>query len=241
MNKLFINMMLALTPVVSTMASEMPNEIETHQPVNQQMIYLGAGCSVLPGFSTVVLDHITPVIQLGHRIQRDHHGFDYRLEICTPTFEPSYVKGSMAYQYYLSPELDSQTYVGLGASTGTIGKSFLSLTPELRIGKEYNKSFIEMKISPQKCQQPRIQQTIKLEEMVNNTIRQTDKIIEPRAGEEWLEGLAKQDADARFREKTLHQADLCDQSSVTQTRRKSIQSHVIKYLPDITISFGVGF
>lgn len=172
MNKLFINVILAMTPVISIMASEIPEEIEKIESITQHMVYTGNGIGLSSNFSPSVTKHISPVLfHLGHRIQRCHNGFDYRVQILIPFDEPAYMQGSMAYQYYFTPELPSQTYVGLGVSTGKTAESFLSLIPHIRIGKEFykktcnhQKAFFEFQFSQNKitCEE--------IDNMVNHRI-----------------------------------------------------------------------
>lgn len=148
MNKLFINALLALTPIMSTIASELPEEIKSDEHVTQHMVYAGNGLSISSNFSPSLTKHISPLLfQLGHRIQKGHNGFDYRIQFWLPFNEPIYAQGSMAYQYYFSPELPSQTYIGLGFSTGKTAESVFSLIPHIRIGKEfYNKTYNNKKV-----------------------------------------------------------------------------------------------
>lgn len=158
MNKLFINVMFALTPVMSIMASEIPEEIEKPEPIIEHMVYAGNGIALSSNFHPSLTSHISPVLfHLGHRIQKGHNGFDYRVQILFPFDDPAYMQGSMAYQYYFTPTLPSQTYIGLGFSTGKTAESFLSLIPHIRIGKEFRKNianhkkiFFEFQCSPNK-------------------------------------------------------------------------------------------
>lgn len=122
------------------------------------MVYIGSGIGLSSNFSPSLTKHISPVLfHLGYRIQRDHNGFDYRVHILLRLDEPTYMQGSMTYQYYFTPQLPSQTYGGLGVSTGKTAESFLSLIPHIRVGKEFHKkmdnnqkAFFELQFSQNK-------------------------------------------------------------------------------------------
>ncbi|MGL4347908.1 MAG: hypothetical protein ACRCSV_00395 [Chlamydiales bacterium] len=88
---------------MSTMASDMPQEIKKAESLTQHMVYIGNGIGLSSNFSPSLLKHVSPLsLHLGHRIQRGHNGFDYRIQLWIPFSEQAYIQGSMAYQYYFA-------------------------------------------------------------------------------------------------------------------------------------------
>lgn len=144
MRNLFIGIALAITPFMSTTASEHDETITNHCPVHQQFTYVDFGVGPFPV--------LFPSIKLGYRAQNHHHGVDVAVQGTSfyPAF--SYVKGSMAYQYYVCPNLCSQVYVGIGAAVGKVFydtpcKSLFFLSPEVSVGKQSGDSFIQLTIN----------------------------------------------------------------------------------------------
>lgn len=143
MRNLFIGIALAITPFMSTTASEHNEIINKPCSVHQQFTYVDLGVGPFPV--------LFPSIKLGYRAQSNHHGVDVAVQGTSfyPAF--SYVKGSMGYQYYVCPNLCSQVYVGLGAAVGKVFygspcKSVFFLSPEVTIGKQTGNSFVQLTI-----------------------------------------------------------------------------------------------
>lgn len=144
MRKLFIGIALALTPFMSTNASEHEEIMNNNCPVRQQFAYVDFGVGPFPV--------LFPSVKLGYRTQNNHHGVDVAVQGTSfyPAF--SYVKGSVAYQYYVCPNLCSQVYVGLGLAGGKIYydspcESLFFLSPEVSIGKQSGDSFVQLTIN----------------------------------------------------------------------------------------------
>lgn len=144
MRNLFIAIALALTPFISTNASENNEVMNNSCPVRQQFAYVDFGVGPFPV--------LFPSVKLGYRTQSNHHGVDVAVQGTSfyPAF--SYVKGSVAYQHYFCPNLCSQVYVGLGVAGGKVYfdspcKSVFFLSPEVSIGKQTGESFVQLTIN----------------------------------------------------------------------------------------------
>lgn len=99
-----------------------------------------------------------PNFGLGYRFQRNHHGFDLSLQAAT-IVAVTQAKVSLLYDYYFKPNLNSQFYMGLGASASGLfenkkhwKKTTGSFSPELMFGKQYQNEakdlrFLQLQIS----------------------------------------------------------------------------------------------
>ena len=126
----------------ATLAAE-----ETPSTVQNSYGYFGIGLGPAP----IPL----PVFAGGYRMQWNHHGLDLSLD--TITFgNPTLLKGNVIYNYYPSPDLQSQAYYGVGLTVGgVLGKyshGSFGLSPEFLLGKEYvndakSRRFFEARIS----------------------------------------------------------------------------------------------
>ncbi len=120
------------------------------QDVTNSVNYFSIGVGPLP----IPL----PNFGFGHRIQNNHHGMDLSLKGSTIVYY-SEVKGSILYDYYFKPDLNSQLYVGAGLGAGgllknkhTYDKPNVFISPEFVIGKQYRNEakdlrFIQAEIS----------------------------------------------------------------------------------------------
>ncbi|MBM3198165.1 MAG: hypothetical protein FJZ58_02775 [Chlamydiae bacterium] len=79
-----------------------------------------------------------PSFALGHRNQWNHHGLDVSLSVTT-VVAATQLKFTPMYLYYFTPNLQSEFYMGfgLGTSVAMAGQTFLALSPEFVMGKEY--------------------------------------------------------------------------------------------------------
>lgn len=145
MRKLFIGIAIAFIPFISTNASEHEQILNNTCSVQQKFGYVDFGIGPFP--------ILFPSVKLGYRTQNNHHGVDIAIQGTSfyPAF--SYVKGSLAYQYYFCPNLCSQVYVGLGLAGGKIYydsspcESICFLSPEVSFGKQSGDSFIQLTIN----------------------------------------------------------------------------------------------
>ena len=79
-------------------------------------------------------------LKIGHREQVGHHGFEYGVGM-TPLIVVTEFHGFASYLYYTKPNLDSQTYLGVGLKAGGFMKKhhgkFGYVAPGFLIGKEF--------------------------------------------------------------------------------------------------------
>jgi len=103
------------------------------EPIKDSYRYFCVGIGPLP--------IPAPLIGIGGRFQKGHHGFDGSLQVSSLLLV-SMAKVNMNYLYYFKPNLDSQFYLGaglslIGASSLTSDKGYVYPAPQFVIGKQY--------------------------------------------------------------------------------------------------------
>lgn len=119
-------------------------------PVKASYKYVNFGVGTLP--------FPAPVLGLGVRGQRGHHGFDASVQISSIGISTT-IKENIDYLYYFKPNLASQYYLGggFGFSQYVIliegGKQEMLLSPQIVFGKQYTTKaggvrYFQMQIDP---------------------------------------------------------------------------------------------
>lgn len=148
MKNLFLSTILLFTPLILITASENNECVDKPLRVCQQFSYIDFGIGPLPFY--------LPVIKLGYRIQNHHHGMDFGIQGSSIYPYYSYVKGSVTYQYYFSPNVRSQYYLGFGTALGELFTHKYCqdsvIFPEFSIGKQFTTKeggirFLQMQIN----------------------------------------------------------------------------------------------
>jgi hypothetical protein len=117
------------------------------QPIEANYGYVSIGLGPFP--------IPAPLLGIGGRLQRGHHGFDGSLQFFTWGKEFTIIKENFNYLYYFKPNLASQFYVGGGIGfTELVRRHFDAyVSPQVILGKQYTNEagdvrFFQVQIDP---------------------------------------------------------------------------------------------
>ncbi len=119
---------------------EQPSVIfEKPSDVTNQYGYIELGV-----LGPVFCSYVLPEIAVGYRAQKGPHGFDANLQIATLGFS-SVAKFGLHYLHYFKPDVQNETYFGVGPAiggclfifSGGLGGGEYAIAPEFILGKQY--------------------------------------------------------------------------------------------------------